>query len=218
MGKICYCHICGEILEEEQYQIITKDVDSKKKSKLFDTCNSCAVKVSKMMFSAMKLSPNMRKNPIFTSIIIKRSKSVKYPLKSKLMFDVLPHQLDEIKALEVDKTKLKLRYKSGNILYQEHQVKQWMLSSTKNLVDAMVMVWNHQTDDEKKKRETKYANDVGFNKPDASFMTGMSRIYECKGYESYSDKQLVKMEKIMLKYIKQVTLYINAEGKILEGI
>ncbi len=216
MGKLFYCHMCGKILEKEEVHNITiRDVETHKELKLYDTCKDCAKKVLNLKFKPEKLTPSQRKKPVFASIIIKRPFTK--PSKEKLVYDVLPYQLEKIKALELDINELKLTYKSGARIYTEFQVQKWMDLDDKNLIEGMMMVYKHQTEDEKKSRETKYANSVGFNKPDASFMTGMGRIFECRGFD-YTEAQLARIKKTMPKYARQVTLYVNAENKILEGV
>lgn len=211
---LIYCCMCGEILEEDTVRhIVIKDRETKKSRKLFDVCKDCSNKVAYMKYPAKRFTPSMYKNISFTGIFIRDA----YTKKMKLAYDVIPYQLEYLMSLEIPKDKIKLKYKDGKRLYSRFEVERWMNLSTDNLIYSMYLVYNRQTEDEKVRRDTKYANSVGFNKPDASFMTGMCRIYECKGIE-YTEKQLARISHIMKKYINQVTLYINAEGKILKGV
>ena len=214
---LVYCHMCGSILQRnENKQIVARDWATKKSKMLFDVCPQCAAKVENMKLPVARIKN--RKRFSFTSIIIRDVE----PRKRKTVYDVLPNQLEYIKQLEVPLENLKLTYATGKRLYTNMQVKKWILLERANLIEAMYMLYNHQTEDEKAGRETKYANSVGFNKPDADFLSGMSRIYECAKDDNrkprYTVKQYKAIEKRVLKYIKQLTLYINAEGKILRGV
>lgn len=208
-----YCHMCGSIIERDEVkQIISKDWTTGRKEKLFDVCPDCASKIEKLRLPPVNIKS--RKKVKFYSVAISDFAT----RRSHKVYDVLSNQLDYIKSLEVDLNKLKLTYKTGSRLYTEFQVKKWLLLKRSNLLEGMYLLYQHQTDDEKKSRETKYANSVGFNKPDADFLSGMSRMYEDRGAGVFTKRQLKTIENKLLKYTKQITLYVNAEGMILKGV
>ena len=216
MRGLVYCHICGKILvsDNEIYQVVEQDPYTFKSKKLYDVCKECSEKLSVKEFPLKRQTPSIRKNPKFKSIILRQVK----PRKEHIIYDVLPYQFDIIKSLEVNIDDLKLVYQDGKRVYTVNQIETWINKDYHNLIDAMTLLYKYQTDDEKKNRETKYANNVGFNKPDAAFMTGMCRIYEERGYDTYTDAQLATIKKCMKKYINQIMFYINSQNIILNGI
>ena len=213
MKSFYYCQMCGTILNREEIKnIVSKSWLTGKREKLFSTCPSCAEKVAKMKFEPICFSS--RKKVQFYSITI----TDMVTRKSHKVYDILSEQLPAIKSLEVDVNKLKLTYKTGTRLYTEFQVKKWLQMNNSNLLEGLKLLYMHQTEDEQLSRSTKYANSVGFNKPDADFLTGMFRVYESRGAKAFSRKQIAAIKSKMLKYTKQLTLYINAEGLILKGV
>ena len=201
-----YCHICGKILDKSEiYQLIERDWDTGKKHKLYETCEPCMINIERRRF-AMPHIRNHKKKIVFTSIFKKEFSTG----KTKHLYDVLPEQLEKLKSLEVSKDDLVLKTKFNKRYWTEGAMRRVLETSDEQLMKAVVKLYDYQTDDEKKGRETIHDNAVGFNKPDASFLTGMARLYSDQGLEKMTDKQIAKTRKLMLKYIAQLTIIANA--------
>ena len=220
MSKFYYCHVCGALLEKSEVkQIIVRSWTTRKRNKLFDVCDKCANQIEHMVFKPVSFKKH--NNISYYTVSIKDFET----RKSHKVYDILEQQLNAIKDLEADINELRLVHKSGSRLYTEFQVKKWLCLRRSNLLEGMYLLYLHQTEDEQKNRETKYANSVGFNKPDAAFLTGMSRIYEERVLKNnepiqsvYTRKQFAAIKERILKYTKQLTLYVNAEGRKLIGV
>lgn len=201
-----YCHICGKILDKDEiYQLIEKSWETRKKHKLYETCEPCMLNIERRRFT-MPCIRNHKKKIVFTSIFRKDFATG----KTKHLYDVLPEQLDKLKSLEVSKDDLVLKTKFNKRHWTEGAIRKMLETSDTQLMKACVKLYDYQTDDEKKGRETIHDNAVGFNKPDASFLTGMARLYSDKGLDGMTDKQIGKTRKLMMKYVAQLTIIANA--------
>lgn len=78
-------------------------------------------------------------------------------------------------------------------------------------IKALLFVYDKQTEDEKKKKETLHDNGVGFNN-DAKLLSSLAEQYRAKGY--LSEKQLKLVMKIIPKYAHQIMNHSLATGKI----
>ena len=67
---------------------------------------------------------------------------------------------------------------------------------------GILAIWHYQTQDEKRDKDTKYNNGVGFNGADGAFMTSLGNILN-KGYH-LSEKQKFIARKKMRKYSGQL--------------
>lgn len=145
--------------------------------------------------------------------------------KEKLMFDLCSGCLESIAKMEVPIDNLKLRTSSGKRFWTENQIAEHVFSDNLHILKALKALYKYQTDDEKRARETKYDNNVGFNKPDSNFLTGMAKKYLAleekikeQGREvtladvdqDFTEKQMEPIRKKMEKYIAQLTTIANA--------
>lgn len=215
MKKLKYCQMCGMILQDgdEHFQIVTKDWTTKKKTTLYSACKPCADKIENLKFK-MPSFRSRKKMPSYVTVNIRDVNT----RKTRKVYDCLPTHIDYIKSLEVPADKLKIKYKDGGRLYTIYQVDKWMHLKRANLIEAMMLLYSYQTQDEKIARKTKYANSVGFNQADASFLTGMCRCYECDNSYQYTKRQYDAINKLMQKYVRQITFVVNTNNKILQGV
>lgn len=147
--------------------------------------------------------------------------------KEKLMFDLCGGCLQKIADMEIPIDNLKLRTTSGKRFWTENQIRDYIFKDSLTMLRALKTLYKYQTEDEKKARETKYDNNVGFNKPDSSFLTGMSKKYialcdriyeETDGHDpkvedvekEFTEKQLETIKTKLEKYIAQLTTIANA--------
>ena len=77
----------------------------------------------------------------------------------------------------------------------------------------MYRLYMLQTDSERISRNTKFENGVGFNKIDADFLTGLTKLYIDKemDYKIFTSKQFEAINKTIKKYKKQLLLIANGE-------
>lgn len=75
---------------------------------------------------------------------------------------------------------------------------------------TLVQLYNRQTSDEKRDKETKYTNKRGFNHGDAKLLTGLAQYFIQHG--SLTEKQLEAARIRLYKYRKQITRMANGEA------
>lgn len=200
-----YCEVCGQILDHDDiYQICKKDWETKKKQKLFEVCDKCLSNIENKHFEMPKLN---KRKPVKFSTIFKKEFATG---KVKSLYDLLPEQVDKLLTLKVGKDDLILKTKFNRRYWTEGSIRRLIETSDKHLMDAVVKLYEYQTDDEKKGRKTIHDNAVGFNQPDASFLTGMARLYMDRGLDAMTEKQIAKTRKLTLKYVAQLTILANA--------
>lgn len=200
-----YCQICGKILEKDEiYKLVARDWLTKKERKMYETCEPCMINIERRRFAMPRIKD--RKHITFTSIVKQKFDTG----KSKTLYDVLPEQLEKLLSLKVNKDDLKLKTKFNKRYWTSGSMRKVLDSSDEQLMKAVVQLYNYQTEDEKKGRETIHDNAVGFNKPDASFLTGMARLYLSKGLAGMTKNQIERTRKLMHKYVSQLTIIANA--------
>ncbi|MFA5398341.1 MAG: hypothetical protein WC346_20175, partial [Methanogenium sp.] len=98
--------------------------------------------------------------------------------------------------------------------WTESEIGNLLLTNKKMVERSLLKMWNLQTYNEQSDKETKYVNNIGFNKPDG--MTLSRFVENLQRYGSFkSDKQIAYVRKRLLKYTKQLTMIAN--GKIAEA-
>lgn len=209
-----FCDCCGkEITKKElQYGIVFYNRTTKHQKMELHLCLDDVKKVRNMKFVPEK-NCRKRKVPDFYNIM-----EMHLGLQ-KSLYQVPEWNLDQIRSINVKDPK-KLFLSNGKRYY----TKEYILSlvdpaiNHKNadyrLMEFVQKLFNKQTDDEKSKYETKWHNNVGFNKPDAKFMSAMARI-SFEGKE-LSPSQLDVTRKRFYKYAEQVANLINEENEIEE--
>lgn len=203
MEKLLYCECCGQILEKEDLrQIVIKSRKTRKAKTILNLDEKCAVKVRKLKFSP-QINTKVRKLPDWFSVAIRDNKSCKN------IFLIPEWNIKDIEKFKTPKEKLVMTSLKGNHYYTPYELEKEIKNKTEFMLQLVKLLYDLQTEDEKKLRETKHRNAVGFNKPDADFLTGMARLYETQGYAVFTDAQLEKTSKLMIKYIGQLIVLIN---------
>lgn len=204
---IYYCHICGNIHEREDlYKLKVKDRETKKSKVLYYVCGHCLHNLEHRRFKMPKIDKinDMKFYRLFVSGFVKG--------KAKQLYDVLPDQLEFVKSMEVKKEKLVLKSKDRKRIWTVFNIKDLIENNTKEMMNILLLLYEYQTDDEKVSRKTKWQNAVGFNQPDADFLTGMAKLYVAKGKDikEMTDSQLRGVRRRLLKYAQQITIIKNA--------
>jgi len=76
-------------------------------------------------------------------------------------------------------------------------------------VRAMLLIYKHQTDDERNKDSTDHHNDVGFNANDAFILSQFAKSHEQWG--RLTPKQLAIVHRKMPKYARQLIMHTGEE-------
>ena len=206
-----FCDCCGkEITRKDlQYGIVFYNRTTKHQKLELHLCENDVKKVRNMKFVPEK-NCRKRKIPDFYNVM-----EMHLGLQ-KSLYQIPEWNLDQIRSINIKDPK-KLFLSNGKRYY----TKEYILSlidpainknADKALIEFVQKLFNKQTDDEKKKYETKYHNNVGFNKPDAKFMSAMARLtFEGK---ELSESQLEVTRKRFIKYAEQVANLINDENEI----
>jgi len=89
------------------------------------------------------------------------------------------------------------------------EIRENLLTKPKWLFRGILAIYEYQTEDEKNRRDTNEYNDVGFNKFDADFLSGMAkRLLED---QQLSEKQVEVSKKKMIKYAGQLLKIANGK-------
>ena len=99
----------------------------------------------------------------------------------------------------------KNRTKDGYYYLSEEEILYRMDSSDRQLMQFLVALADMQEDDEFKKRKTIYRNFKGFSASDASFLTGMAKLYHDKRLEEMTPKRIEAIRNAMHKYAAQLS-------------
>ena len=202
-----YCHVCGNILNrDELYRLVKRDSKTKKRKTLYQLCGKCLHNLTNRRYKLGFFGNNV--NPTIYRIFAE-------PLiggKSTQLYDVFDAQLEVILGLEVKKETLVLKTKGDKRIWTVFNVRHLLETNDVELLKLMDKLFQYQTDDEKQARRTKWQNAVGFNQPDADFLTGMAKKYEEGGHSKdvFTDRQLYAIRKRMLKYAQQITIILNS--------
>jgi len=204
-----FCDCCGcEITDHaNRYTICLIDKKSKKSKAVLHLCATDAKKVRQMKLVPMQ-NVRVRRFPKLYNVVEKHAD------RQKALYILPEWNVDQLKSLKrTDRTKL--RTADGLIYY----TKEYVLSrvdgsfkpeeARKKLIEWTQLLFNYQTEDEKKSYETKHHNNRGFNKPDAKFMSAMARVAFTQGYECLSEKQWQVIYKRFVKYAEQVANILN---------
>jgi len=95
--------------------------------------------------------------------------------------------------------------KKAEILRYKEQLK----TNDRWAIRGLIVIYQHQTTEEKSSHQTVENNGVGFNGFDADFASSLAEQYKQKGY--LSPNQLTRLHRIMPKYAGQ--LYSVAQEK-----
>lgn len=100
--------------------------------------------------------------------------------------------------------------------YTKEQVKFNIAADQKWLERAIQVIYLRQTIDERRTKETKHVNGIGFNSADAKYLSYLAQwLNEGK---FLSGKHLVKARKMMPKYAGQILEIINDKQKSKKSI
>ena len=93
-------------------------------------------------------------------------------------------------------------------VWTEDEIKNLVQTHDKVLYGALKKLYEKQTEDEKRDKETKENNGVGFNGPDSRFLSSVCEFLIGTGF--LTDKQKVIARKKLVKYTRQLTRLANA--------
>ena len=79
------------------------------------------------------------------------------------------------------------------------------------VIRALIRLYNRQTEDEKKTKETFQDNNMGFNKWDSGFLSAMAE--RAIRNQSFTQKEIREIRRRIIKYKKQLTQIANYEEK-----
>jgi hypothetical protein len=89
-------------------------------------------------------------------------------------------------------------------------VRHMLMTNNEWLVRGLVALHNRQTEDEKRTQDVKYLNKMGFNSADAAILSSFAEQWKRKTW--LSDKQMVKLRGLMLKYAGQLARISRGEA------
>lgn len=92
--------------------------------------------------------------------------------------------------------------------WTKDSIKQLLMDSDKAVMRGIVAIYNRQTDLEQSCDTTHDSNGVGFNGPDAPFLSSLAKQILDRGY--LTGGQLEIARKKMLKYSRQLAEIANA--------
>ena len=203
--KAYYCECCGKILENKDAKTVSL-INRETKKKEFDVtlCEEDCTRVRKLQFSPVK-SIRRRKLPVWYSVQVYQ----RAPRRTETIYLIPDESVYRIAKFKTPLDKLQLKNADGSFYYTVREVKHDMETDNKLLLDYMVLLYHYQTSEERAKRKTISDNSVGFNQPDANFLSGMSRLYMDKGIFRLTSKQIAKIRELMPKYAGQITQILN---------
>ena len=213
MAKRIFCDCCGKELLQEldmNYNIIFYDRQEKTSKTVLRLCETDVKKVRTMKFVPQK-NCRIRTLPKWYNVVEHNAG------KQKSLFQVPEWNLDQI--LAINNSKKTLFTVEGKVYYTKEYVLSLVDGSIKTKIDLDKWLinfnqglYNMQTSDEKAKYATKWHNNVGYNKPDAQFMSAMARL-SFEGKELSYD-QIATLRKKFKKYAEQVANIINEKNGI----
>ena len=211
--RMFFCDCCGRDItdKEDRYAVALYNRAERKTQTILHLCNNDMKKVRNLKLVPMS-NVRVRKIPSFYNVV------ENYQGKQISLFILPEWNITQLESLnKADRTKL--RTKNGDIYYTKEYVISRVDGSFKpelavhKLIEWTQLLFNQQTQDEKKSYETKHHNNRGFNKSDAKFMSAMARIAFDKGEEALSEKQLAVMRYKFIKYAEQVANLLNEQNE-----
>lgn len=208
-----FCDCCGKDItkKENRYNVALYDRTNKTTKTVL---HLCAVDIKKVR--NLKLIPQknvrLRKTPNFYNVIESHLD------KEKSLYILPSWNVDQLLSIDM-KDPTKLKTEDGYVYY----TKEYILSRVdgsykpedahKHLIEWTQLLYNHQTEDEKKDYKTKHHNNRGFNKSDAKFMSAMAKVAFDKSSDTLSEKQWAQLLKMFTKYAEQVANILNEENE-----
>ncbi len=198
MSRLYSCDKCHTTLEpEEVYQIRIP------KRKIADVCHDCLILVKRKKYPM----PYIKTKRVYLYRVFSKHMRSR---KTETFYTLLKTQLEELESMfSTDKSDLHDR--DGNHIWSVYEVRSCMENDDKFLFERLHDLISFQTLDERDAYETKYANNVGCNKPDSKFLTAMDKLL-AEGKE-LTPKQIESVRARMSKYVRQLTTYINIKHK-----
>lgn len=201
-----YCHICGKLLDKpEVKQLYYKTWNTKKYVKLYDTCSTCMNNITNRRFKMPVIKKHT--NPQFHTIYMRER--VDGRQKTTALYEALDEHLDKLRSLEVAKDDLVLKTKFNKRFWTKGAMLKALEQDDKFLLEQCYKLYEYQTKQEQAERRTISGNAIGFNQPDAGFLTGMAQLYKSKGLKAFTANQIRGTRKRMYKYAAQLTLMAN---------
>lgn len=94
-------------------------------------------------------------------------------------------------------------------IWSEHEIVNLINTNNTMVGRTLVKLYNRQTQDEQRDKETKYTNKRGFNHGDAKLLTSLAQYFI--QYGNLTEKQLEVARVRLFKYRKQITRMANGE-------
>lgn len=92
-------------------------------------------------------------------------------------------------------------------VWSVEEIKTLVQTNDRVLYGALLYLYRYQTEDERRTRETKNNNGVGFNSVDAKFLSAMAEFYKKAGFLTPKQREITR--KKLVKYSKQLTKIAN---------
>lgn len=109
----------------------------------------------------------------------------------------------------------KLEVSSENTWTKE-QISQLILEDNEAVYSALILLWEYQTQDEKKEEVSTHTNGRGFNYVDSTFLSSLVNFYTKAGF--LTPKQLQFARKALSKYMTQLCNILNGKFFIADVI
>jgi len=203
--KTHFCDCCGQQLtKEDTHQISISERYTRHTEKILDLCATCAARVRHNRYPVTKLR---RKAPTMYNVVERSYMDGK--VHQETLYAIMATQLKTLFEFKTPEDKLLRVGLDGKHFWTVSEVRRCLESDDKFLLDMCSKVCAYQAPREIAERRTIYANAVGFNHPDASFLTGMSALYKDKGLKAFTVHQLEATRKLLTKYSKQITAILN---------
>jgi hypothetical protein len=208
-GSKYFCDHCGcEITtDSDRYNVIFRDRTEKTDKTEMHLCAADIKLVNKMKFAPCRATRS-RKEPKWFNI------KVAHLGKENTLYMIPDYQTVQVLNLKHEGLHKPLRKYNGMMYWTKEEVL-YTINHTE-LAKTQLLAWNRmlfqkQTEDEKKDYETKHHNNVGFNKSDAKFMSAMAKITFDKSDDAITDAQYETLKNRFTKYAQQVADLLNEE-------
>ena len=209
-----FCDCCGNELMlalNMDYNIAFYDRKEKKQKTVLHLCDKDVKKVRTMKF-VPQTNCRIRKVPNWYNVIEYNAG------KQKSLYQIPEWNLEQI--LAINNRKKTLFTVEGKVYYTKEYVLSLLDGSKKTdfrtpdewYIYFNQLVFNKQTSDEKSKYETKWHNNVGFNKPDAKLMSAMARL-TFEGKELSEDQMQILRDRLP-KYAEQIANLVNEGNEV----
>ena len=106
---------------------------------------------------------------------------------------------------------MKSKFEINGVVWTKQSVKELIATNDKAVLNALVIIYNNQTYDEKVVGNTVEHNNIGFNGLDGDILSSFAKQYIVR--KTLSPKQMVIAKKKMPKYAGQIFKYMQSKNK-----